>query len=457
MSYSTPLALRTALLLALGLACLPGRAAAEEGDPAERVTPIVRVVGQARPAVVSIRTNQIVQRVWYPFFDLPPLAGPVEERDGGLGSGAIFHPDGYVITNAHVLARASKIFVNVPRPDGVPIERRALPLAVDIPNDLAILRIEREAEDGTRPWPFLQLGRSDDLMLGESVIAMGHPFRLGFTVTQGIVSGTGRTLDIKGQRFSDFLQVDAAINPGNSGGPLFDVTGRWIGVNTAIYNRSAGAEGIGFAIPADRVRSLVARAFKRRLVSQDWIGVDLEEGPAGEARVERVFPHGPARTADLRQGDVIVAIDGEHVPTLFDARMRLLRPAVGQMVRLGVQRGEGGRVQEHEVGVPVQPLPTGALSQAHLGFLAEETDLFDGVRVVSVRAGGPADKIGLKRGDVIVGLGGYRIQSTEDLLLFLQYVTASDIVKVRVSGASRVRDWRAGAAVGDLQGTLVSE
>ncbi|MGE0192367.1 MAG: trypsin-like peptidase domain-containing protein [Planctomycetota bacterium] len=453
----TPL-YRTLTSSFLGAALLAGSAGLAHGDEGrgERRSDIVKVVEMARPAVVSIRTNQLVQRVWYPFMDLP-LTGPVEERDGGLGSGAIFHPDGYVMTNAHVLARASKVFVSIPSPDGTPIERRALPLAVDIPNDLAILRIEREAGDGDRSWPHLDLGRSNDLMLGETVIAMGHPFRLGFTVTQGIISGTGRSLDIKGQQFHDFLQVDAAINPGNSGGPLFDVTGRWIGVNTAIYNRASGAEGIGFAIPADRVRSLVARAFKRRLVSQDWIGLDLDEGPLGEARVERVFPHGPARDADIRPGDIIVSIDGEGVPTLFDARLRLLDHARGAPVQLVVQRRAGERSIDKRVDVRVEPLPTDGLSRQRLGFTAEETDLFDGVRVVAVRPGSPSDKIGLKRGDVIVGLGGYRIRSSEDLLLFLQYVSSGDIVKVRVSGASRPQDWRAGGMVGDLQGVLQAE
>ena len=446
----------TLSLLAAALLAGPVRPAAADEGRSERRSDIVKVVEAARPAVVSIRTNQLVQRIWYPFVDLP-LTGPVEERDGGLGSGAIFHPDGYVMTNAHVLARASKVFVNIPTPGGTPIERRALPLAVDIPNDLAILRIEREPSDGDRSWPYLDIGRSNDLMLGETVVAMGHPFRLGFTVTQGIISGTGRTLDIKGQQFHDFLQVDAAINPGNSGGPLFDVTGRWIGVNTAIYNRASGAEGIGFAIPADRVRSLVARAFKRRLVSQDWIGLDLDEGPVGEARVERVFPYGPARDAGLLPGDVILGIDGKSVPTLFDARLRLLDHDQGQPVQLLVQRRQGEQTTERNVGVRVEPLPTDALSRQRLGFTAEETDLFDGVRVVAVRAGSPSDKIGLKRGDVIVGLGGFRIRSSEDLLLFLQYVSSGDIVKVRVSGASRPQDWRLGGMVGDLQGSLEAE
>ncbi len=446
-----PLALAAAATVAAG----PRAAFARE--PAEdRRSPIVKVVEATRPAVVSIRTNMLVQRVWFPFFD-SPLPAPAEERDGGLGSGAIFHPDGYVMTNAHVLARASRVFVNIAAADGSTTERRALPLAIDIQNDLAILRIEREPVDGDRPWPHLELGRSNDLMLGETVIAMGHPFRLGFTVTQGIISGVGRTLDIKGQTFNDFLQVDAAINPGNSGGPLLDVTGRWIGVNTAIYNRASGAEGIGFAIPSDRVRSLVARAFKRHLVSHDWIGVDLEEGPHGEALVERVFPHGPARGADLKQGDVIVSMSGEQVPTLFDAQLRLLAHDARQPVKLLVQRRAGERVEERRIDLRIEPLPTDTLSRERLGFVAESTELFDGVRVVSVRVGGPADKIGLKRGDVIVGLGGFRIRSGEDLLLFLQYVRSGDIVNVRVSGESRATDWRPGVTTGDLQGRLVAE
>src|SRR5262245_28249350 len=232
-----PLRCSIALLAALPLlgVALGAPARAEDApDPTvlARKSAVVRAVEKARPGVVSIRTNEIVQTRYYSwFFDEGPSAP--QEREGALGSGAIFHPAGFVITNAHVIARASKIFVQFARDGGAKgneEEREANLVAVDIPNDLAILRMVAK---GDETYPSLPLGRSDDLMLGETVIAIGNPFRLGLTVSTGIVSALRRSIRPQNSQeteFRDFIQTDAAINPGNSGGPLLDVNGRWVGV-----------------------------------------------------------------------------------------------------------------------------------------------------------------------------------------------------------------------------------
>ena len=206
-------------LLLFGLASRPGSATAE-GEPGLRRNLIVKTVEKAKRAIVSIRTNEIVQRSWYDIWG-KGYKGRAYERDGGLGSGAIFHPDGYVMTNAHVISRASKIYVGIPNEgkrggNGEYLVRRALPLAIDIENDLAILRLLPEPDTVAEKYPYISLGRSNDLMVGESIIAMGHPFRLGLTVTSGIIGALNRRLEL-GRR-------DRLCDPGRPG-PVADRQG----------------------------------------------------------------------------------------------------------------------------------------------------------------------------------------------------------------------------------------
>ena len=441
MNPSPPHFLRFVLVLvAASLVAPPAHA---EGERDIRRSKIVKAVERTRGAVVSIRTNQVVPRRWYGFMDREP-----SEREGGLGSGVIFHPDGFVITNAHVIAQASRIFVTIPgnkRAGASSVERVGVPLAVDLQNDLAILRLLPPDRGAAPAYPYLRLARSDDLMLGETVIAMGHPFRLGLTVTQGIVSGTHRKLKMRSNEFRDFLQLDAAINPGNSGGPLLDVTGRWVAVNTAIYNRvRTNAEGIGFAIPAARVRDLIARAFKRRLMSNEWFGLEMQAAGSGAGAIKHIYPTGPARDTALRTKDRVLAVNGKPTKTLFDVRMELVRVGGGQTVTFDMARAANG--ERYQARVSLKPLPTDTLSEKHLGFVARDTDAFDGVLVADVRQGGPSDSMGLKKNHIIVGLGPWSIKNSEDLLLFLQNVKPGDVVKVWVKDAA----WR-GVQHGELQ------
>ena len=422
-------------LLALAVLSLGAAPAVAEGEIEKRRNRITKVVNERSSAVVSIRTNRIVKRTWYDIWT-HSRQEKLYERDGGLGSGAIFHPDGYVITNAHVISRASNIFVGIPKlgangASNESVERKALPMAIDIENDLAILRLL--PDPGKRPpsYPYLTLGRSNDMMEGETIIAMGHPFRLGFTVTTGVISGINRSLELGGRKFDDFMQVDAAINPGNSGGPLFDATGRWVGVNTAIYNRAFGAEGIGFAIPADRVRSLIAKAFKRRVVSGDWLGIEFIAGETGAAKVQHVYPKGPAADSGLKSGDLVIGIDDGPTPTLYDLRIALVARSSGKPVRLLVRR-DGRLLREGPIRLELEALPTSRLSAQHLGFTARDTGDSDGVRVDNIRPGGPAERMKLRKDDLIYGLGEWKIRNTEDLLMFLQFVESGDLVDVKI-------------------------
>ncbi len=396
-----------------------------EGEADVRRNQVVRSIEKAKPAVVSVRTTKIVtQRL----LDMEGLVFREEptEIEGSLGSGVIFHPAGFVITNAHVILRGTNFFVHRAGEENGP-GWRATPLAVDLANDLAILRILPDAE-GNRleAFPFLALGRSDDLMLGEAVIAVGNPFKLGISVSTGIVAGLNRTLKVGRKVFDDFIQVDAAVNPGNSGGALLDVTGRWIGVTTTIYSRVYGAEGIAFAIPTDRVRRLVGAALKPRVASGAWLGIDETEGPGGVTSIKHLFPRGPAAAQGLREGDLLVGVNGAATPTTYDYMMALLAVPVGAPVRLDVRRNG---VELPPVVVPLEPIPTDALAREHLGL--EVSDVGDYEAGVLVRGvSGPAAKMGVRLGDVIVGLGSWKIRHSDDLLLFLQYVQKGDLVDV---------------------------
>lgn len=400
-----------------------------DGEPAQRRNQVVETVERAKPAVVSVRTTQRVARSLFDWDDLVLREEPAEV-EGGLGSGVIFHPAGFVITNAHVIAHASSLFVEQVSTAGGSVGRRALPFAVDLTNDLAILRIV-PLEGATSPetFPFLSLGRSDDLLLGETVIAVGNPFKLGLSVSTGVVAGLNRSLRLGRRTFDDFVQVSAPINPGNSGGALLDVTGRWIGVTTAIYSRVYGAEGIAFAIPADRVRRLVGTAFRRRVLTGDWVGLDEAEGPAAAAAVKAVFPRGPAAGTGIEAGDVILSVNGALTPTLYDYSMAMLALPAGSVVRLGLVRA--GRELPTPVSLALTPVPTDALSLEHLGLLASDVAAYEGGVVVrSVEAGGPAERLGLRTGDVIRALGSWRVRHTDDLLVFLQMVKSDDLVDV---------------------------
>jgi serine protease Do len=441
--------IRFAPLLLPAVLCAAGPAARadETGDRETRRSPVVRAVEKAWPAVVSIRTNEIVMVPrYYSWFDYENVP---TEREGSLGSGVIFHPAGYVVTNAHVISRATKTYAAVADGRGGEVEREARLVAVDLDNDLAILRLLPPAGAEAPPtYPWLALARTDDLMIGETAIAIGNPFRLGVTVTTGVVSALRRSIrPRKGDEteFRDFVQIDAAINPGNSGGPIVDITGRWIGVNTAILNRSQGAEGIGFAIPAKRVREMVGRTFKRRLVTGDGLGFDLAPGTAEEPVVREVSEDGPARAAGLRRGDRVVSLNGTETRTLFDYRLAEVGLPPRATARLRLVR-EGRPL---DVELAFAPMPTTALAEKRLGFSAREVEPGDvrtlgatpvgGVVVTEVVPGGPADRIGLARGDLVTVLAKQRIRTLEDLSALLEMVEPGDAVDVRIQRAVRDR------------------
>ncbi|MDP9199393.1 MAG: trypsin-like peptidase domain-containing protein [Pseudomonadota bacterium] len=322
-------------------------------------------VDQAAPAVVNIYTERRVVVSNVPA--LPPQLGQFfgeawpdyrERVERSLGSGVIYDGKGHVVTNFHVIERAAQI--NVQLRDGR--EASAALVGVDRDTDLAVLRIE------LGNLPVMPIGRSDRLRVGDPVLAIGNPLGLQHTVTQGIISATGRgRLGVA--TFENFIQTDAAINFGNSGGALVDGTGRLVGLNSVIAGRQAGIEGIGFAIPVDLVRGVVDAILRDGRVVRGWIGVvpgDLNPSdaaqfglPEGAVLVRAVYPNSPAAAQGVARGDFITEVNGTAVRGAQDllARVAMLKP--GQGVRLGLLRGPpvGDSVQEHKVRIEVIERP----------------------------------------------------------------------------------------------------
>jgi Do/DeqQ family serine protease len=271
---------------------------------------------RAAPSVVSVYAMKA------PLRRVPgtatPFTDPDEESGGGLGSGVVMSADGYVLTNNHVVEGAGTVAVALPQ--GKPAPARVI--GTDPETDLAVLKIEAL---GLEP---IAVGDSDTAQIGDVVLAIGNPFGVGQTVTQGIVSGTGRNR-VGINTFENFIQTDAAINPGNSGGALVDSAGRLIGINTAILSPSGGSLGIGFAIPVRTATEVMEQLIKDGRVARGWLGVEAQDltpelarslsirATAGAVLV-RLLREGPAERGGLRVGDVIVAVDGKPVSDTRD-------------------------------------------------------------------------------------------------------------------------------------------
>src|SRR5436853_1628784 len=360
-------------LLILGLTSLTNPAAVAQTPQSARRTPLVSVVEKISPAVVNISAQSTVREA-DPFFGVFGLG--TERQAQSLGSGFIVDRNGIVVTNAHVVEGASRITVTLL--DGR--ELQADLLGSDRDADLAVLKIKAASN-----LPAIPLGKSSDLMIGESVIAIGNPFGLSNTVTTGVLSAMGRTIPSeRGERlFTDFLQTDASINPGNSGRPLVNVGGDVIGINSAIIS---GATGIGFAIPADRARRVVDDLLRFGELQPLWSGarlltVDPEParrsgiGSRRGALVFKVYPDSPAAAAGLQEKDVIVAAGGHPVVSREDVGTALHTAPPGSPVELEVRRGDrtvkvglkpvhppqglGLQVLERSVGLKVEPVQGG--------------------------------------------------------------------------------------------------
>jgi Do/DeqQ family serine protease len=397
------------------------------------------VVKRATPSVVNVYAARAVE-VRNPLFDDPlfrrffgaPGNIPREQMQRSLGSGVIVDPTGLIITNNHVVEGATEVKVSLADKR----EYEAEIVLKDGRTDLAVLRIKAPKDK----FHAIDFGNSDELQVGDVVLAIGNPFGVGQTVTHGIVSALARTqVGITDYQF--FIQTDAAINPGNSGGALVDLSGKLVGINTAIFSRSGGSQGIGFAIPAEMVKVVVASARGGgSAVKRPWLGAKLQnvtpeiaEGLGlkrnSGALVAGVSANSPAARAGIKTGDVIVSIEEQSVEDQngFDYRFGT-RPLGGQ-AKIGVIRG--GR--ETSVVVALQSAPDGPrdevvlkarspLSGAKVGnlspALAEELRLdpsAEGVVVLELGKGSIAQRLGFQRGDVVLAINDKRVASSKDL------------------------------------------
>jgi serine protease Do len=432
-------------------------AAADDAAPragrAVRRTPIVDAVEKAAPAVVSVGTTQIVKVRYWDWDFLQP--GMRDQEQHGLGSGVIVHPSGYVVTNAHVINQASKILVKLTGDrEGEP-EIPATLIAADLEHDLALLRLEKPG-----PYPTVEFGRSDDLMIGETVIAMGNPFGIGRTVTAGIISALDRTINVREASFRGLIQTDAAVNRGNSGGPLVNIQGEWIGVNSAIYSLSGGADGISFAIPVDVVRKFIVDSLRGARFGDSWLGMRFGAEKDGRLVVERVHPLGPAARAGVPVG--------ARLPRTVDPLrfcFDLVDAARTGAFRFEVDRGRDGA---RSVELAFERIPTDDLVWRELGLRVAEVDearsettgwrVGAGLFVTEVRSGGPAERVGIERGDLLVMLGRRRLTAREDVLDVLLPAAAGDTQDVDLRRTVRLVDPRGverGARVDELQARIV--
>ncbi len=376
---------------------------------APRRTPIVEVVERVAPSVVNIAAEAIVREI-DPFFG--PFFGGRRRRAQSLGSGLIVDPAGIVITNAHVIEGASRIVVSTL--DGRELEAEVVGADRDV--DLAVLKV------AGRGLPATPLGTSSDLLIGETVIAIGNPFGLSHTVTTGVLSARGRTVPSeRGERlFTDFLQTDASINPGNSGGPLVGLTGSVIGINTAIVS---GGQGIGFAIPADRARRVVEDLLRFGELQRLWTGLRLvtvdpelarrESLPADRgALVVRVYPDSPAAAAGVEDGDLIVAIRAAPVAAREDVITAFYSVPAGTRLPVRVFRGE--LAVDLAIGAERPPAGLG-LRILERGVGLVMADERGALVVRQVLSGSVADERGLRSGDLVLAANGQRLGSLEDL------------------------------------------
>ena len=438
-----------------------------QGNILKKGTAFSEVVHSVSPAVVNLSTVKVRKRsksysddpfldffddFFSPFNDFDPQKG---YREQNLGSGLVVSESGYIITNNHVVSGAEKINVTL-------FDKRVFKGKVvgsDPKADIAVVKID--AED----LPTISWGDSDSLQVGEVVLAIGNPFGLNHTVTMGIISAVGRA-DVGIADYEDFIQTDAAINPGNSGGPLVDSKGNLIGINTAIFSKSGGYQGIGFAVPGNMARLVMEQLIKNGRVIRGWLGVTVQEltpelaerfGKEGTegALVGEVLNESPAFKSGIKRGDIIIEFGskrvsgpsalknmaatsspGMKVPVKLLRTGKSLRKIVtvgelpSELVRPVSERAETTHGDVYS-GLNVIPLTGDITRQLNLKGNVR------GVVVAGVQEGSPAHNAGLKRGDVIIEIDGKMVKELEDFHDIVSQTRPDDTVLMYVNRGGR--------------------
>jgi serine protease Do len=415
----------------------------EEPPQFPRETPVVAVYRRTHNTVVNISGEQTVSRRAGPQFDWPQafdLWGPrVQQQVAILGSGFVVHEDGFIVTNAHVVENVKRI--KVVFSDGR--ESQARVISTDTSKDLAVLRI-----DAGGKLPFVELGRSDDLMIGETVIAIGNPYGYSNTVTSGVISAVGRDIQVsEGFWLRGLIQTDAPINPGNSGGPLLNVNGQLIGITTAIR---AEAQNIGFAIPVDMLVDNVSQMLMpeklRRVRLGLTIGRMMTAGPFRGLVVGNVSKGSPADDRKLVAGDLILEIDGHKPCSIVDFYIRMIDKEVGQPIRLSYVRPseKNPRSRTVELAMLPRPAPDGRALAKGL-FQMDVSELTAGVArrfqfesaypiliVTGVDAGGAAARVGLQPGDLILQINDATPRDLPEFAIQVEKVASGDTVELNI-------------------------
>jgi serine protease Do len=468
-------------LHASGQPAIPGLGAAAHAAEATQGPPsFADLVARVKPAVISVRVtmDQTAENAaddGQEMQDLPPsLQGSPFERffhqrsfgDGqrvmpqqhhvqtGLGSGFFISADGYAVTNNHVVDHAKS--VKVTTDDGVTYTAKVI--GTDARTDLALIRV-----DGKNNFAYVNF-EDEAPRVGDWVVAVGNPFGLGGTVTAGVISARGR--DIGSGPYDDYLQIDAPINKGNSGGPAFDMKGNVVGINTAIYSPSGGSVGIGFDIPAQTAKLVVAQLREKGAVTRGWLGVQIQPvtseiaeslglKKAEGALVAEPQPNSPAAKAGLQPGDVITGVNGTAVKDARDLARQIAGQAPGRSVKLDMLRkGQASTVEVALGTIPKEQQANAEIGQSNeaakdlprLGLALAPADRVagagdKGVVVTGVDPAGPAAERGLKSGDVILQVGGKAVTSVKDVRQALSDAKTAGkhdvLVQVKTSDATR--------------------
>ncbi len=399
------------------------------------------IASSLSPSVVNISTTKVIKRELMPFPEDPffdffspfrDFKMPKKWKEQSLGSGVIVSPDGYIITNNHVIEQADEIRVTL-------FDKRSFKAKVigaDNKTDIAIVKIDAESLYA------VQWADSDKLQVGEFVLAIGNPYGLSHTVTMGIISAVGRA-NVGIADYEDFIQTDAAINPGNSGGPLVNTKGEVVGINTAIFSRSGGYQGIGFAVPSNMTRLVMEQLLQKGKVTRGWLGVTIQEitpelsqkfglKTAKGALVGDVAKGSPAEKAGLKRGDIILEFNGKKVSDVGNLRNMVAQSKVGVQIQLTIMRSG----KEYNLNVTTAELPKD-IAEAAPGNVPEESEFEGlsglsvieltreisrqlglsrdekGVVAVRVEPGSSVEDAGLRKGDVIQEIDGKKITGIE--------------------------------------------
>jgi serine protease Do len=422
---------------------------------------IVKVIS---PVVVNISTSKtIVDRDSAPFSQLfdrslkdffDPYDAPHAHRETSLGSGVLVSPDGYIITNSHVVEKSDEIKVTLYDKK----DYKGKIIGTDPTTDLAVIKIS------AKNLPAIKLGDSDKLEVGAFVLAFGNPYSLGHTVTMGIVSATGRA-NVGIADYEYFIQTDAAINPGNSGGPLVNIKGELVGINTAIFSRTGGNQGIGFAVPSNMAKIVMTQLIEDGKVTRGWLGVAIQNLTPDLAKefglkritgalVTEIFKGSPADKADVKRGDVVLEINGKEMKNVETLRTLIAQSMVGSDINLKISRDRKilslnvtvaeypqdlakavpDQSEEHIftedntiAGFTVMELSREVARQ--LGLSGKET----GVVITRVNRYSAAEEAGLKKGDLIQEINKRRINTLKDFNSLLPELREGDTLLLFVN------------------------